>query len=110
MSDLEQLRDHARFMADREHGVNCPPQRARPTKTHDHRGEKWCGDTGAHDEHTWTGPSRFGSAFYPEWTCLGICAGCLPDNERRLWAQIADEIDVYLTPPDDGPDLFGGSE
>ena len=30
-------------------------------------------------------------------------------KDAALWLQIASEIDAYLTPVDEGDDLFGGS-
>lgn len=87
MSELEHLRDHARERLAWQPG---PPRIA-------------CKDT-----------TIFGSPKPADHAnCGGHRCGCEchrpADRERHLWTQIADEIDTYLTPNDDGPDLFGGA-
>lgn len=103
MSDLTQFRDHARFMASREHAEGCAP--ALSSRSRAHRGvQKWCGNRGAHDEHEWTGNTRFGGLDVT-WWCAGRCSGCVSDAERDLWTRLADEIDAYLKPADDDQEL-----
>lgn len=110
MSDLTQFRDHARFMADREHAPGCPPERSKPSKPHrfdaKHVGWKWCGNESEHAEHAWKGESRFGGDYAPEWRCVGICGGCHDPKARALWSRLAAEVDDYLNPPVE-EDLFG---
>lgn len=95
MSDLTQLRDHARAMSTAQHRI----------------GEKWV------DRCLWRGQqslnekalkarAKAGDRFTPEeldelWPLREVCPGCVTDAERALWKQIADEIDAYLTPDDD---------
>lgn len=95
MSDLTSLRDHARRMSTAVHRDDC--NRRHRTAGHGHS----CADETPHDAHTWAHET------YDEltWRCPGLCGGCLPDNERRLWRQIADEIAAYLAPDDDQPSL-----
>lgn len=95
MSDLTQFRDHARFMASREHAEGCAP--ALSSRSRAHRGvQKWCGNRGAHAEHEWTGHSPLYADREVTWRCAGRCSGCVTDAERALWTQLADEIDAYL--------------
>lgn len=93
MSDLEQARDHARTMAartvdprDRSRALSlaCNPAVYYEPR-HGECGNDWC-RCACHPRHV---PS---------------------DAERALWAQIADEIDAYLAPVEDGPGLFGEDE
>lgn len=84
MSDLTDLRDHARERANWQPG----PRRMA------------CGD------HT-----VFGTPKPPDHAnCGGHDCGCdchrPTTKERQMWTQIADEIDAYLTPDDEGPGLF----
>ncbi|RNL63630.1 hypothetical protein EFK50_07760 [Nocardioides marmoriginsengisoli] len=107
MSDLTQFRDHARFMAGREHALGCLVVRSKPPKAHSfdakNVGWKWCGNNEAHDEHAWKSESQFGSDYAPEWRCAGICGGCNSDAHRALWSRLADEIDAYLADDDETP-------
>lgn len=111
MSDLTQLRDHARFMAGREHAAGCPPVRSRPhlARTVEmwcgNEQALWCGNKNAHDSHDWTRQARFVNG-HVEWHCHGICGGCMPDSERALWVSIAEEIDAYLGRGDEGQETL----
>ena len=105
MSDLEATRDHARRLSTADHDDDCENIH-RITKVD--RRLYDCGldatlsgpDTSGHYSHDWSSGNGLG------WYCPGLCGGCGSDSERALWTQIADEIDAYLTPEDDGPDLF----
>lgn len=90
MSDLTSLRDHARAMADWTHPREGQPERSwcdslrgRLDVQHDRCKHPRCGCE-CHDRDDEYGPT---------------------DRERRLWQQIADEIDAYLAPDDDQPTL-----
>lgn len=86
MSDLADLRDHARARADWQPGEKRAACKERTAfgmpKPADHA------------------------------NCGGHRCGCdchRPTmKERVMWQQIADEIDAYLAPPTEEPDLFGG--
>lgn len=89
MSDLTDLRDHARERADWT--PDGPIRMACAQRT------------------------AFGTTKPPDHAnCGGLRCGCEchrpTDKERHLWKQIATEIDAYLTPIDEGPGLFGGDE
>ena len=94
MSDLTEFRDHCRRMAN---GGPTPPSRT----------AYWCTPVyvrGLPGEHV---------------QCMEGAESCrcdchprpVPptDAERALFARLADEIDDYLTPDDEGDDLFGES-
>lgn len=89
MSDLTDLRDHARERSEWQPG----PKRAACKVA-----------------------TPFGTSKPADHAnCGGYMCGCEchqpTESERRLWLQIAGEIDAYLTPEDDdGPDLFGGGD
>jgi len=105
MSDLTQLQEHASRLAKADHRDDCM-RIHRIVKL-----DRWlahynldrtlsCPNITGHEPHGWTGSREI------EYDCPGLCGGCMTDAERRLWRQIADEIDGYLT-SDDEP-LFGG--
>jgi len=112
MSDLEQLRDHARRLSAAGHRDDC--ERIHRIVKVDRRLMRYdldhtlsCASIDGHEPHRWVTENGF------DWWCPGLCAGCMPVSERALWLQIADEIDAYLTPEDegyDGYDLFGEEE
>lgn len=81
MSDLTTFRDHARRLSTAEHGDEC--------------------------EAVWHEPDLQGS---PRPTRREKpnphCPGCITDADRRLWTQLADEIDTYLTTPTDDQPLL----
>lgn len=104
-SDLEQFRDHARFMAGREHAPGCPPVRQRPGRAHN-RDRKWCGDDTTHSEHAWQQGSPL-SDFMLKWRCAGFCGGCQDPATLALWTRLADEIDGYLGTGADDETLEG---
>lgn len=84
MSDLTDLRDHARERANWQPG---PPGVACRERT------------------------TFGSPKPPDHEhCGGHNCGCEchrpTAKECQMWTQITDEIDAYLAPDDDGPRLF----
>lgn len=86
MSDLEQFRDHARHMAGPFDGTTkSPPCSGRTFKNRDR-------ETGQ-PQHRWC-PGGL--------TCRCSCHEPTP-ADRRLWAQLADEIDRHLTRLDDTP-------
>lgn len=94
-TDLEQFREHARFMAGREHAPDCPPVRSKPGRAHRYDGRKWCGTEATHEPHEWRQKSPLSDRF-AEWRCEGYCTGCAVPGDVALWLQIADEIDAYL--------------
>ena len=107
MSDLEQLRDHARRLSTSAHRDDC--ERIHRIMHVDRRLMRYdldhtlsCADTTGHEPHEWISDNGF------DWWCPGLCGGCGSDKERAMWAGIADELDAYLTVEDDGPGLFGG--
>lgn len=86
MSELEQLRDHARERL----AWNPGPPRAACSERTPLRTPK-------PPDHVNCGGHRCG------------CECHRPsDRERHLWTQIANEIDAHLSPDNEGPDLFGG--
>lgn len=99
MSDLEQFRDHARRMANAEHRDDCM-RIHRIVKVDrwlsDHGLDRTlsCPDTTGHEPHTWEGVGL-------DFDCPGLCGGCMTDREAKLWRDLADEVDDYLTTDDD---------
>ena len=93
MSDLATMRDHARVRAASAHRADCQRTK-RGHQTGPRRAP--CDRDDAHELHEW---------IYRDltWNCPGICGGCQRADQRALWAQIADEIDAYLTREDDEP-------
>lgn len=93
MSALERFRDYCRVMAATEaHLPDCeslrPAERARPI---------WhvvSGEDGIPSQMVWGGVVP---AYTPP-----TCDGCVPENDRALFARMAAEIDEYLT-TDDAP-------
>lgn len=81
MTDLERFRVYARTMATAEHTPTCAERRA-----------EWVLQTRlqAHFDVPDPGPR-------PE------CDGCVTDDDRALWARLADEATAYL---DEGPTLW----
>lgn len=79
MSDIAAFGAHARAMSTAQHKPECCGRRPNPNP-------------------------RWGSAatVYPD----PACPGCVTDADRALWARLADEVDAYLTPEDEGV-LFG---
>lgn len=118
MSDLTALRDHAQRLATSDHRDDCD-RIHRIVKfdswlvDHGLDAELSCPDESGHEPHWWTadsGPTPVRRRYFApliELHCPGLCGGCMPDRERQLWQQIADEITAYLAPDDDGPELFG---
>lgn len=107
MTYLTDLRDHAQRLATGDHRDDCERIHRITKVDHwlaDHGLDQTlsCASTDGHEPHEWIASSGLG------WDCPGLCGGCMPDTQRRLWQQIANEIDAYLEPEDDGPDLFGG--
>ena len=80
MSDLTDLRDHARRLSTADHRDDCEAV--------------W-------HEATWSGliPTRREKP-NPH------CGGCMPEGERLAWGRIAVELEDYLGAGDDGPGLF----
>lgn len=105
MSELEHARDHARMMAQRLHGADCPINRTcgGPLVSAG-MAMLWmrCRNKNPHVTHVTA--DGFGCPGVPD---PSACDGCMPAKERALWAQIADEIDAYLAPAEDGSGLFG---
>jgi hypothetical protein len=81
MSDLSTLADHARKMSTARHKPECPPRHRRPQWVNDHDSDGLF--TGGHEDPP-------------------PCPGCVTDADRALWTRIADEIDDYLTPAEEG--------
>lgn len=104
MSDLTQLRDHARRQAASEHQANCDGRAEPPTPGYPVR-VAHCDNTDPHGGHQWseviTRPDGTGAINGPTLLCRGICGGCQSDADQQMWARIADEIDTYLTGDDE---------
>lgn len=105
MSDLTQLRDHARRQATSEHLASCdgraePPTPGRP-RTH-------CGNQEPHPGHQWSMAMSNGTETIsgPVLQCRGVCGGCQSDADQQMWARIADEIGTYLTGEDDAQEAL----
>lgn len=110
MSDLKQLRDHAQAMAGpAAHIEGCC---ARYAFTRDEGitkdglrrvivgGWKTCADPEPHPEHDWHDAWNNGFEEVRSLVrCEGVCTGCVPEPERKLWRQIADEIGEHLDRP-----------
>jgi len=93
VSDLTDARDHARAMAARTSDPNAGVRQCR-----------WC-----HWQDTWVRDQDHKPCLLPEGKCGCRCHPPIyvpTDAERALWARLADEIDDYLTPADDGPGLW----
>lgn len=79
MTDLERFRDHARQMSTAEHKPECPwsrPKECEPKPI-------WRGGI--------TSLQWLGMTEPPP-----LCAGCVTDADRLLWARLAAEADAYL--------------
>lgn len=101
MSDLTQLRDHARRQAASEHQANCDgttePRTPGYSRAHP------CDNAEPHTAHMWAVEITNGRGETlrgRELLCRGICGGCQSDADQQMWARIADEIDTYLTGDD----------
>ena len=101
MSDLKELRDHAQRMAKSDHVDDCVRIHRITKLIIAHPGEYWstvdvtlsCSSTAGHDPHAWLAVNGL------EYGCPGLCGGCMTEPERKLWRQIARELDIYLTTP-----------
>lgn len=94
MSDLERFRDHARRMATARHQDHCRAERAAMAMRHET--VRSCGGREPHDGHKHT-----------RWTyCPGVCPGCVSDADRRLWAQLAAEVDEHLARETGEPQIW----
>ena len=94
MSELEATRDYARRMAQSDHRPGCE-RRERVTGVSGRLVDVLsCPRTDGHERHAYTMAWSIWPAF--TWLCPGICGGCMPDAERALWTQIADEIEAHL--------------
>ncbi|MCL2611964.1 MAG: hypothetical protein FWD95_01890 [Nocardioidaceae bacterium] len=87
MSDLEATRDHARRMADPNpsSGIDRGP---------------WCRRPADHQRCAEVAPRGICGCECHEWNQPPSA------KERALWTQIADELDAYLAPEDEGEGLF----
>jgi hypothetical protein len=95
MSDLKQLAEHARRMSMAQHRDDCrlihritKVAQDLPFGLVDYT--RSCAAETGHEIHDWIDSHGL------DWTCPGLCGGCLTNAERTLWTQIADEIDAYL--------------
>lgn len=90
---VESYRNHCRKMAESGHAPSCPwsnPARAR----RESGAPIWVPDY--HDKDGLP-VGRHLAGFAPE---IPPCDGdCIPDHERALWRQLADEADAYLDTP-----------
>ena len=107
MSELETFAEHARRLSKSAHLDDCTRihrivKRSQWLEDRGLDGTLSCPSEDGHEPHEWIGGHGM------DWTCPGMCSGCMPDSQSVLWARLADEIDAYLTPADEG-DLFGGS-
>ena len=95
MSDLTQLRDHARRLSTADHRDDCE-RIHRIVKVdrwlHDHGLDHTlsCADTTGHEPHQWVTENGY------DWHCPGLCGGCMPEGERLAWTRIAVELEEYL--------------
>lgn len=98
MSELETFRDHCQRMATRTHSYDCDGYQRSDCGA---QGLEWvltCPEPAPHDHHTWH-YDRF------DWTCPGLCTGCMPEAERALWQRLAAEVTAHLT--DDNQPALG---
>ena len=107
MSALEEFRDHARRLSTSAHRDDCTRihrivKLSRWLEDHGLDGTLSCPDESGHEPHGWIGTHGM------DWTCPGLCGGCMPDGERELWTRLADEVEAYMAADDDEP-LFGGA-
>lgn len=103
VSDLKELRDHAQRLAESAHVDDCELIH-RVTKLLKPETVTYvgfdvtlsCPSETTHDMHDWVQVSS-GLDF----TCPGLCAGCMTEPERTLWRQIAAEVGAHLDRPDE---------
>lgn len=102
VSDLKELRDHARRLAESAHVDDCLLINRITKLVKPAPGEFLgldvtlsCPSMAGHDPHDWLAID--GLDYY----CPGLCGGCMTDAERALWRQIAAEIGEHLERPDD---------
>ena len=100
VSDLTELRDHARRLAESAHVDDCLrihriTKLLREVSGYDFDVTLSCSSEVGHDPHEWRGPLG------AEYACPGLCGGCMTEPERALWRQIAAEVGAHLDRPDD---------